>query len=424
MIKLPRGTRDYDTRDYQKLRYLNSLIEDIFIKYDGKPIETPVFELTDVLMDKYGEEEKLIYNLERHDELNQRCERLSLRYDHTVPFVRYCLTNKIDKMKRYCIGKVYRRETTALTQIRQREFYQADFDFVGHYDDQLPELQIFCMIQELFQALNVTNYQIMYNYRQNLDFYVKEAGICSSKSHTVCSSIDKLDKVDKQTVREELLLKGISDQQIDKLYDLLFSEQIITDPCVREMNHTFTQYMEQIQILDMSKITYTPTLARGLDYYTGIIFEVKLIDSAAMTLCAGGRYDGLINRYRKDETSDPVPMIGFCFGIDRILPLVNHTEEIETIKIWVSVIGRVNESTRIKLGLVGRLIDKGFVVLYNLSDRAFKKEIAEASEKKCNYIVMIGQTEFDNDSLSIKNMMTHGQITIQNDDFDQYFDQL
>jgi histidyl-tRNA synthetase len=88
------------------------------------------------------------------------------------------------------------------------------------------------------------------------------------------------------------------------------------------------------------------------------------------------------------------------------------------------VIGRVNESTRIKLGLVGRLIDKGFVVLYNLSDRAFKKEIAEASEKKCNYIVMIGQTEFDNDSLSIKNMMTHGQITIQNDDFDQYFDQL
>lgn len=443
MIKIPKGTRDYDGEDYHKLEYLKDVIQNIFIKYDGKPLETPVFELTDVLTDKYGEEEKLIYNLEKHDTKDpkdENCiinmipkdmidtkdmkgETLSLRYDHTIPFVRYCITNKIDKMKRYCIGKVYRRETTTWEQIRQREFYQADFDFIGQYDDFLPELQIFCMIQELFQILNVTNYQIIYNYRQNLDYYVREAGINSDKLQTVCSSIDKLDKHDKQTVREELMTKGIEEAQINKLYEFLFSDKIIMEPEVLQMDQQFVKYMEQIKILDMTKIRYTPTLARGLDYYTGIIFEVKLTNSnLTSSLCAGGRYDKLMNTYRKDDNI--VPMIGFCFGIDRLLPLVTTYEQTHPTKIWITVIGKIIDSSEIKLGIAGRLLRKGFSVLYNLSYHAPGKEFKQASEKKCDYTIIIGQTEIENKTFSIKNMNTCEQTKIAMDQFDTYFDQL
>lgn len=425
MIKLAKGTRDYDGLDYHKLEYLKNLIQDIFVKYDGNPVETPVFELTDVLTGKYGEEEKLIYNLEKSDELNliQFRESLSLRYDHTIPFVRYCVTNKIEKMKRYCIGKVYRRETTALAQIRQREFYQADFDFVGQYDEFLPELQIFCMIQELFDTLNISNYQIMYNYRQNLDYYVKESGISQDKFQTVCSSIDKLDKLEKETVRDELLSKGIEEEQINKLYDFLFSDNIIMEPNILQMDQTFTKYMQYINILDLTKIKFTPALARGLDYYTGIIFEVKLLDDnkKTMTLCAGGRYDNLMNLYKKDNNIQP--MIGFCFGIDRILPLVELQEQECPIKIWVSTIGKITDSTMIKLKIVGQLTNKGFSVMYNLSDRSFKKEIMDASDKKCDFMIMIGQRELDNKSFSIKDMNSHTQTLVPIDQLETYFDQ-
>lgn len=444
LMQLPRGTQDYAGESYAKLDYLRKVIDTLYKKYHGQFVETPVFELTSILMDKYGEDEKLIYNIESGSKSEQsetaleekstildsssdqlECsqkERLSLRYDHTVPLVRYCLVNKITKMRRCCIGKVYRRETTTRSQVRLREFFQADFDYVGVYDDLVPELEIFCMIQELFRTLGVANYQILYNYRQNLDYYVKESGI-TAKFATVCSAIDKLDKRDKKEVREELLEKGCTDSQIDKLYEYLFSEQAVFAPQVADTEKKFNRYIDLIGTLDKTKIKFVPTLARGSDYYTGIIFEVKLIgNEITSSVSGGGRYDRLIPSYKKGSNPDETfPMIGFSFGVDRLLPLVKVPDSSKNIKIWVSTIGKVQDPVKIKLELIGRFSSKGYGVFYNLSDRKFKKEISDADENGCNFIVIVGEAEWAKNMVTIKNMTKREQVTIPFDDIDKYF---
>lgn len=437
MIQLPRGTQDYDGKTYEKLEYLKSLITALYKKYRGEFIETPVFELTNVLMDKYGEEEKLIYNIEsetkQQDDLNDlevksdpgslQKEKLSLRYDHTVPLVRYCLMKNITKMRRCCIGKVYRRETTTRSQVRLREFYQADFDYVGQYDELVPELEIFCMIQELFRSLEISEYQILYNYRQNLDYYVKESGI-TAKFASICSGIDKLDKRSKDEIRIELIEKGCDESQVDKLYRFLFSEQEIMAPDVSELNQRFVNYMNMIGVLDTSKIKFVPTLARGSDYYTGIIFEVKILDTElTSSVSGGGRYDKLIPSYKKDKIlpNESFPMIGFSFGIDRILPFIEIPEISKNIKIWVSTIGNITDPVKIKLDLIGRFSTKGYGVYYNLSPRKFKKEIADADENGCNFIVIVGEREWAENKVTIKNMKKREQNTIPFDQIDEYF---
>lgn len=446
MIKIPKGTQDYFRDSYNKLSYLKNTITCLFEKYHGEFVETPVFELTQVLMNKYGEDEKLIFNIENEntsdikeidikeidDKKILQKERVSLRYDHTIPLVRFCILNKIDKLRRCCIGKVYRREAITRSQIRLREFYQADFDFVGNFDQLVPELEIFSMIQELFKILNIDNYQILYNYRQNLDYYIKCAGIDISKFSTICSSIDKLDKKDKQFIKMELLEKELSEEQIDKLYTYLFSSENIMEPSIKKLDETFKSYLQFIKIIDMNKIVFNPTLARGSDYYTGIIFEVKLINSDfTSSVAGGGRYDKLISSYSKSEnkedrtqftSSRDVPMIGFSFGIDRLIPFIEYQQSSKlNLKLWISTIGNINDAIQIKLDLVGKMITKGYSVFYNLSERKFNKEISDASENCCNFIIIIGAIEIKDNKITIRNMDTRIQTTIYFDQIDNYF---
>ncbi len=538
MIKLPKGTQDYRDIEYDKLQYLKNEITNIFLKYNGNFVETPVFELRNVLMGKYGEEEKLIYNIESMNTLpninqdknpnkipdkdtntdkdkekeqkpepvkEQRpeiehqsesdsesesesesvseaesvvyadteketeteteteaeaqteaidekektiyepCkqnpiktkiknnveeqdfrETLSLRYDHTIPLVRHCISNKINKMRRACIGKVYRKETTTKSQIRLREFYQADFDYVGNFDTFVPELEIFCMIQELFENLGINNYEILYNYRQNLDHWIKNSLIDPSKIATVCSSIDKLDKKDPEEIRKELLLKGCTNTQIDSLLKFILLEPVM-EPSIVQLDKQFCEYIQQLGILDITKIKFAPQLARGLDYYTGIIFEVKLTASTInSSVAAGGRYDDLMDSYIKksklEKKKGKTPMIGLCFGMDRILPFVTLPKHNNPrIKIWVSTIGEFDNPREIKLNIIGRLRKRGYIVYYNLSDRKFKKEISDASENECNYVIIIGNVEWSNDTVTVKNMKTGKQFVVPFNELDNFF---
>ena len=181
-IKLPKGTRDYCNEDYYKLQFMKNILENIFIKFNVEPLITPVFERRDLLNSKYGEEEKLIFNLENPNTLiESNKEMTSLRYDMTIPLVRHILMNNINKMKRYTIGKVYRRETISSKSKRLREFNQADFDFVGIYDKFLPEIQIFKMINLFFSELNITNYKIRYNFRELLYYYIVDQANIDNK---------------------------------------------------------------------------------------------------------------------------------------------------------------------------------------------------------------------------------------------------
>lgn len=432
MIKLPKGTQDYFYESWDKLDYVKSEITKLFKKYHGIFVETPVFELTDVLTSKYGEDEKLIFNIESNesdklDVNNEKSakEQLSLRYDHTVPLVRFCLTNKITKIRRCCIGKVYRREAITKTQMRAREFFQADFDYVGDFDELVPEIEIMSMIQELFKILDIDDYSILYNYRQNLDHYVKQASIDLTKQSfsTICSSIDKLDKNDKDQIRIELTQKGLTDNQIDKLYENLFSVKPVMEESIQMLDDKFRSYLMMLKTIDMSKLVFTPTLARGSDYYTGLIFEVKLNNSSfTSSVVGGGRYDKLMTSYSNGSKND-CKIIGFSFGIDRLLKFVQLPKSKSSLKIWISTIGSLNnENLKIKLGIVGLMSKYG--VFYNTTSRKFTKEVGDAVKNECTHMIIIGETEYANNQVQIKNLITRDEEFIDSDKIVEYFDKI
>lgn len=283
MIKTVKGTRDYNGSDYYKLKYLEELVENTFKIFNGEPLITPTFERRDLLTNKYGNEEKLIFDIsnnnddqyciENNTNTNNEKEISSLRYDMTVPLVRHILMNNINKLKRYTIGKVYRREQISKKINRLREFHQADFDFVGEYDLNLPEIQIFKMINIFFDKLNIKSYTIKYNFVQILYYYIiTVANVPQNLFKKVCSSLDKLHKMGKEYVVNELL-HTINQEQIDIIFECMINKTQINNAKFIEEYESFLKLCNDFEIINLE---FDPFLARGLDYYTGIIFEVNV----------------------------------------------------------------------------------------------------------------------------------------------------
>lgn len=189
-------------------------IADIFKRHGAVEIDTPVFELKEVLTGKYGEDSKLIYDLE-----DQGGEKCSLRYDLTVPFARFMANNtNIKNIKRFHIGKLYRRDQPNMTKGRYREFTQCDFDIAGKYDAMIPDAEVLVVMQEILEALDVKDYLVKVNHRKILEAMIETAGADTSLFKTICSSIDKLDKQPWSEVKEELVKqKGIAEKAADVL---------------------------------------------------------------------------------------------------------------------------------------------------------------------------------------------------------------
>lgn len=202
-IKTPKGTRDYHPEQMTIRRQVIDKIAKIFKKHGAVEIDTPVFELKDVLLGKYGEDSKLIYDLK-----DQGGEECSLRYDLTVPFARFMANNtNISKIKRFHIGKVYRRDQPAMTKGRLREFYQCDFDIAGNYDSQIPDAEVLYIMQEILEELGIHDFVVKVNHRKILSAMIAEAGCDAQKFKTICSSIDKMDKIKWEGVKAELISK-------------------------------------------------------------------------------------------------------------------------------------------------------------------------------------------------------------------------
>lgn len=189
-VKAPKGTRDFHPEQMAVRRKVIDTISEVFRRHGAVEIDTPAFELKDVLMGKYGEDSKLIYDLE-----DQGGERCSLRYDLTVPFARYMANNSnIKKIKRFHIGKVYRRDQPIMTKGRFREFYQCDLDIAGKYDPMIPDAEVLAVMQEILEAVGITEFKVKVNHRKILEAMVETAGIDPSKFKAICASVDKLDK--------------------------------------------------------------------------------------------------------------------------------------------------------------------------------------------------------------------------------------
>ena len=348
--KVAKGTRDFEPWQMCIRSEAIMKIREIFEKHGAVEIETPVFELREVLMGKYGEESKLIYDL-----AEQGGERLSLRYDLTVPFARYMATKNVQSIKRFQIGKVYRRENTQISKGRYREFMQLDFDIAGgNYGKMLPDADTVKIFSELLLVLDVGEFKIKLSNRALLDAMISIAGCEKGKFKTICSAVDKLDKVEWKEVREELVnLKGISPTSVDILGEMVNNSgppmEILSKlklhpnflgnsqamEVLAEMELLFT-YLEAMNCLQYC--VFDLSLARGLDYYTGLILEAVLVGEGNLKLgsvAGGGRYDGLIGMF----SAKPIPAVGASLGIERIFAILEdkYKTSVPVIKTKVLV---------------------------------------------------------------------------------------
>ncbi|KAL9604801.1 MAG: hypothetical protein Q9219_000249 [cf. Caloplaca sp. 3 TL-2023] len=371
-LKTPKGTKDWTGTDMVLRDRIFSAITTVFKRHGAVTIDTPVFELREILAGKYGEDSKLIYDLQ-----DQGGEICSLRYDLTVPFARWLAMNpSVQSIKRYHIAKVYRRDQPAMTKGRMREFYQCDFDIAGAYDAMLPDAEILRITCEVFQGLGWRGkgqFIIKINHRGILDGVFEVCGVPKEKIRTISSAVDKLDKASWEEVKKEMVEeKGLQEDVADKIWEfvqrkggkevlegLRDHEELRSNESMKkgmdDMQLLF-EYLESFGILD--KVEFNLSLARGLDYYTGVIYEVVTEGSAPATttgqklqrtakkdkanefdedrsndpsvgvgsVAAGGRYDELVGMF---SPKAQIPCVGISFGVDRIFSITKAQMEKE-----------------------------------------------------------------------------------------------
>lgn len=313
-------------------------IIDVFKKHGAETIDTPVFELKEVLTGKYGEDSKLIYDLK-----DQGGEILSMRYDLTVPLARYLAMGKVSSIKRYHIAKVYRRDNPAMTKGRYREFYQCDFDIAGAYDLMLPDAECVKVVYEILSSLDIGDFVIKLNHRKLLDGMFEACGVPADKFRSICSAVDKLDKSPWEEVKKEMIdEKGLDEATANKIGEYVrfnggveLVDKLLNDEKLKNVKSA-VQGLEEMKLLlkycgifgVSHQVSFDLSLARGLDYYTGVIYEAvlkgerrsKKEEETIGSVAGGGRYDNLVGMF--DSKGKQVPCVGVSIGVERVFAIL------------------------------------------------------------------------------------------------------
>lgn len=413
--KLPKGTRDYTPLQMNIKSKAISLIKEIYKKHGGLEIDTPVFELKETLIGKYGEEGgKLIYDLE-----DQGGELLSLRYDLTVPFARYMGLNNCKELKRFHIGKVYRRDQPNINKGRFREFYQCDFDVCGRSDEMMADSEVLKIMCEILKAFDL-KFEIKISHRLLLEAIVECSECDLRKFTTICSSIDKLDKEPWEAVANELVSeKGLSEKQVSnlkrfvlfkggvsELLDVFDKEKTFGDnENARKSLEDMRKLEKNLKILKVQDdIVFDLSLARGLDYYTGLIYEAVLVgESGIGSVGGGGRYDGLIGMFSKR----PIPSVGMSIGIERLFMILEKKMAKSTRKghteIFVATIGK--NIYHEKLRLLNIFWENGIKCEGSyMANAKTDKQMKYVLENKIPFIIWIGESEIKEECVNFKNL--------------------
>jgi histidyl-tRNA synthetase len=432
---LPKGTRDFGPTVMAKRQFIFNQIRTVFQKFGFQPLETPAMENLSTLTGKYGDEgDQLLFKvLNSGDFLKDvEAQQLSakqsktitpfisekgLRYDLTVPFARYVVMNRNDvalPFKRYQIQPVWRADKPQ--RGRYREFYQCDADVVGT-NSLLCEAEIILMIKETFEKLSIRDYTIKVNHRGVLNGVAELIGAKGNET-ALFVAIDKLDKVGEDKVREELRAKGFSDDNLTRLFSMLNVKGSNTNKITfllsqfDEVSSGKKGLMELKEVLmllehygsDESHVEFDIPLARGLSYYTGCIFEVKIHDVAVGSVSGGGRYDNLTQAF--DDKAN-LSGVGFSFGVDRIFDAM---EELNLFPKEAQVSSRVlvchldNEAMVYGMNVVTRLRGAGISCEIYPDVSKVKKQLEYANRKMIPFTIVLGSEEIHSGQLTIKNM--------------------
>lgn len=443
---IPKGTRDFSPIEMAKRNYIFNTIREVYALYGFQQIETPAMETLQTLMGKYGEEgDKLLFKVLNSgdclskvsdEELAERnalhlaskmCEK-GLRYDLTVPFARYVVMHRDElqlPFKRYQIQPVWRADRPQ--KGRYREFYQCDADVVGS-DSLLNEVELMQIVDTVFSRFGI-RVQIKINNRKILTGIAEVIG-AADKIVDITVAIDKLDKIGIDNVNEELRQNGLSDAQIEKLQPIISltgsnDEKLNTIAGVLAESETGLKGVEETRyILETLKtiglnneIQLDLTLARGLNYYTGAIFEVKALDVQIGSITGGGRYDNLTGIFGMPGLSG----VGISFGADRIYDVLNTLDLYPKDSINATQLLFINfgeKETAYCLPLVTKARQAGIRTEMFPDAAKMKKQMNYANAKQIPFVVLAGENEMNEGKVTLKNMITGEQQMVSGDELE------
>ena len=419
-IKNVKGCIDYLPNEQKVRDYINDTIKETFKKYGYLSIETPILCYLDMLVDKYDETNDLLKEIYKLTDQGKR--ELGLRYDLTVPFAKFIALNKNKinlPFKRYEISKVFRDGPVKLG--RDREFTQCDADVVG-LSGQLIEAECLDLYVSAFNKLGI-DIIIKYNSRNLMRGLILECNIEEELISKVITIVDKLDKVSNEEFRSMLEYLGIDNDKVDKLLNLFkLSLRDIIDNYKDTTNELLKIGIEEVSNLNkyIEKLNisnyciFTPTLARGQDYYTGNVFEVYEANmKLTSSIGGGGRYDNMITNYISDGNA--YPAVGISFGLTSIYELLKD-KDINKDNIDLYIIPMDTEGESLKLASILR--NKNIKVSIEMNKRKVKKCFEWANKNSIKYVTVIGENEINNNTISIKNMNSGEAITYNISDID------
>ncbi len=434
---IPKGMRDFSPEEMAKRNYIFNTIREVFALYGFSQIETPAMETLQTLMGKYGEEgDKLLFKVLNSgdflsgvtdEEVCQRntpklaarlCEK-GMRYDLTVPFARYVVMHRgelVFPFKRYQIQPVWRADRPQ--KGRYREFYQCDADIIGS-DSLLNEVELLHIIDDVFSRFGI-RVAIKLNNRKILSGIAEIIG-APEKIIDITVAIDKLDKIGLEKVNEELREKGLEEEAIARLQPIILLDgsnesKLQTLRTVLTQSETGVKGIDELEYI-LSKIALQPlaaqldidlTLARGLNYYTGAIIEVKSLDVQIGSITGGGRYDNLTGVFGMPGVSG----VGFSFGADRIFDVLNQLDLYPTDSLQATQVMFVNFGEKecdVCMHEAAYLRQRGIRTEIYPEPAKMKKQMSYADSHHIPYVALVGESEIEAGKINLKNMITGEQ---------------
>ncbi len=439
---LPKGTRDFGPAQMVRRQFIFNTIRNVFETYGFQPLETPALENLTTLTGKYGEEgDQLLFkvlnsgdflkDIDVSDLENKNWKQLApqfsekgLRYDLTVPFARYVVMNRHEitfPFRRYQLQPVWRADRPQ--KGRYREFYQCDADVIGT-DSLLCESEIILMINEIFKGLRIADYTIKLNHRGILSGLARLTG-SQELENSLLVGIDKLEKIGETKVKEELLARGFTNAGLQAVFNILnfrgsnvqkmeflkkaFAAHDQASKSVHELG-TVLSLLNDYKPAD-HHVEFDIALARGLSYYTGCIFEVKINNVAIGSVSGGGRYDNLTGVFGMQGVSG----VGISFGVDR---LCDAMEELQLFQEETQISSRIllchfdEACMRFALNIVQALREKRIAAEVYPDVVKLKKQLEYAHRKNIPFAIVIGPDEIESGALTFKNMKTGEQLSL------------
>ncbi len=442
---LPKGTRDFGPNQMAKRNYILETIKSVFKKYGFLPLETPAMENLSVLTGKYGDEgDQLLFKILNSGDflsktnagdyesgskaLTSKISEKGLKYDLTVPFARYVVMNQNDiafPFKRFQIQPVWRADRPQ--KGRYREFYQCDADVIGT-QSLINEAELLAIVTEVYSNLNFSDYEISLSSRKLLEGIAEQCGASKENFGAFVTILDKLDKIGLEKVNAELTQLGLNEENLEQLENIISiqgNNQSKLESIAKILDSTengsngireLTETLAHFEALDFSdeRVKVDFTLARGLSYYTGVIYEVKPTSISMGTITAGGRYDNLTGVFGLQGMSG----VGISFGIDRIYDTLTELDLFPDTSVSTSQLLITNfdiQGQSFGLNLVAQLRNKGISAEIYPESAKLKKQMSYANKKGIPFVILLGSEEIDSGLMTLKDMKNGNQekISIQ-----------